>query len=337
MRVTNNMLANTFMRDMDNNLTNLKTIQEQLTSGKEIRRPSDDPFKVARAMQINTDINANKQYNENISDTANWLDTTDTALGQVGNILQRVRELMITSGNASYGNEERLAIKYEINQKIGELSQVLNTNYDGRYIFGGTRGTAKPVREALNGIGNSTIDYANRDGTGAATAIDQAMINKNLSIEISQGVTMEYNVTAGDILNFKASDGTIKSLNDTATTGLLSKIVNHLDGKMDDGTVPPVGTDPTNFLANGDLKDLTDAISSLLKTRSEVGAKTNRMESAKIKNEDETFNMTEVLSNTEDIDMTKKTMEFAIMRSVYTASLQTSAKVLQPTLMDYLR
>lgn len=61
------------------------------------------------------------------------------------------------------------------------------------------------------------------------------------------------------------------------------------------------------------------------------------MESAKDRNEEENFNMTEILSNTEDIDITEKTMQYATMQTVYMASLQTSAKVLQPTLMDYLR
>ena len=65
---------------MNNNIDNLQELQQQMTSGKEIRRPSDNPFKLARAMQLHSSINANKQYNENISDTINWLDTTDTAL-----------------------------------------------------------------------------------------------------------------------------------------------------------------------------------------------------------------------------------------------------------------
>jgi flagellar hook-associated protein 3 FlgL len=330
MRVTNKMLTNTFMRDMNLNMGNLKTLQSQMTSGKEISKPSDNPFKVARAMQLQSDINANKQYGENITDTTNSLDTTDTALGQAGNILQRVRELMISSGNAAYGPDQKLAIKYEINQKIGELSQVLNTNYDGSYIFGGTRGTAKPVRDYVDGTGNTVLEYANRAGTAVASAAEISMINAKISTEISQGVTMEYNVTAGDILNFKDKNGVDKSL-----STLLSKITNHLDGKSDDGSVVYAGA--TTDLVNIDLSDITDATTNLLKIRAEVGAKANRMESAKTKNDDENFNMTEVLSKTEDVDITQKTMEYATMQTVYNASLQTSAKVLQPTIMDYLR
>jgi flagellar hook-associated protein 3 FlgL len=333
MRVTNNMMSNSFLRDMNVNLSNMKTIQEQLTSGKEIRKPSDNPFKVARAMQINNDVNTNKQYNQNITDTTNWLDTTDTALGQAGDILQRVRELMVSAGNAAYGTDEKQAIKSEINQKVAELSQVLNTNYDGRYVFGGTRGTSKPVKEVTSSSGNTGLDFD--VSAGNATA-ETNMINSNLTIEISQGVTMDYNVSAMDILKFKNNSGTGKSLVDVAgVPGILTKLANHLDGKTDDGTA--VSATATSDITSGDLTDITDAITNLLRVRSEVGAKTNRMESAKAKNEDENFNLTEILSKTEDIDITQKTMEYATMQTVYNASLQTSAKILQPTLMDYLR
>lgn len=427
MRVTNKMLSNSFLNDMKTNLNNLKTLQQQMTSGKEIRRPSDDPFKAARAMQLHTDINTNKQYKENISDTLNWLDTTDTALDQTGNVLQRVRELLINAGNAAYGPDERKAIKDEINEKMGELTQILNTNFDGKYIFGGSRGTTKPMdtRKTIevsnsnyqggaitavnastkflsqgisvqiknvdeNGnvtelevlspegamvmapensvggkfsltigsekvdinIGKSTNNKAgdivslnpgdntqliyNKKNGGVLDSSDQElnMIKQKLSVEISQGVTMEYNVTAADVLEFKSEDGSIIKLTD-----VLKNISTHLDGKIENasGELEENAGTAIKALTEGDLKSITDAIGNLLRIRSEVGAKQNRMESALNKNIDENFNMTEILANTEDIDITEKTMEYATMQTVYMASLQTSARVLQPTLMDYLR
>ncbi|NLM35187.1 MAG: flagellar hook-associated protein FlgL [Clostridiales bacterium] len=338
MRVTNKMLSTSFLRDMNNNLANLQELQQQMTSGKEIRRPSDNPFKVARAMQLHSSINANKQYNENISDTINWLDTTDTALGQVGDVLQRIRELIVSAGNASYSENERRAIKDEINEKIGEIAQILNTNFDGKYIFGGTRGTTKPVDAAPDPSTNNTkLFYNSRSGTELdpnSTDVDVQnelnMIKGKMSVEISQGVSMEYNVTAADIIEFTSEDGTKYNLME-----LLTNITNHLDGKDNDGN--PDTDKALELLNKSDLKGITDTINNLLKIRSEVGAKQNRMDSAKLRNEEETFNMTEILSQTEDIDITEKTMQYATMQVVYMASLQTSARVLQPTLMDYLR
>ncbi len=460
MRVTNKMLSNSFLADMRTNLQYMQKLQQQMTSGKEIRRPSDDPFKVARAMQLHTDINTNKQYNENISDTINWLDTTDTALGQVGDVLQRVRELLISAGNAGYSENERRAIKDEINEKVGEVSQILNTSFDGKYIFGGTRGTTKPVdvvagssleaaksgtidlssitengelkdkveiKIGFDSDGNGTIEDSEKktitidehtkinsisdlaskinekidtdsnlkdkikvvpnivdkkfmfvnineaggetdknpnnkfvisDPSGISIDTDEAKFTANnsqntrimyykkgggelvdgaeynqiqgkLKVQISQGVVMDYNVTASEILEFKNSNGESLDLRD-----IFNKITNHLDGKGDDGVA--IDNNAIKELVNGDLQKLTDAMNNLLKIRSEVGAKQNRMDSAKDKNIDANFNMTEILSKVEDIDITEKTMEYATMQTVYLASLQTSAKVIQPSLLDYL-
>ena len=66
MRVTNQMMSTTYLKDLNKNLNNLNTLNKQLTTGKEISKPSDNPFKTARIMQMYSDISANKQYNENI-------------------------------------------------------------------------------------------------------------------------------------------------------------------------------------------------------------------------------------------------------------------------------
>jgi flagellar hook-associated protein 3 len=314
------MLVNSFLSDMKTNLSNMKSIQSQITSGKEINKPSDDPFKVARSMQLNSAINANKQYNQNIKDTGNYLDVTDTALNQSENVLQRVRELLIAAGNGTYETEEKLAIKNEISQKIAELSQDINTNFDGSYVFGGSRGTTKPLNE----------DCSYYIAAGTTDAAELNKIKAKLSTEISPGVEINYNVSASDIMEFTNENGDSINLKN-----LLSQIVNHLDGKSDDGAIADANAGAS--LGGKDLQGITDSINNILKIRSQVGANQNRMESAQFKNEDENYNLTDILSSIEDIDITQKIMEYSTMQTVYTASLQTSAKVIQPSLLDFLR
>lgn len=330
MRITNKMMTSSFLNDMQRNLNKMNKIQNQLTSGKEVRRPSDNPFIVARSMQLNGDISANEQYNSNIKDTINWLDATDTALGQLTDTMQRIRELMVSAGNAAYGEDEKNAIKDEINQRIEEVGTILNSSFDGKYIFGGSRATFKPVITEKNENGNNVISYAGKDGEIIDLNTDSYkekaqldMLDKKLSVEISKGVTMEYNVTSKQILEF--NDGVGESIN---IMSLLSDITNNISSK---------DLDESSKLTNENLKDITSSIDNLLKVRAEVGAKQNRMESAQLKNEEENFNLTEVLSANEDINFTEKTMQSATMQTIYMASLQTSAKVIQPSLLDYIR
>lgn len=331
MRITNQMMSKSFLKDLNRNQNYMKRINDQLTSGKEIRRPSDNPFKVARSMQLNSDINANTQYNENIKDTINWLDTTDTALEQLGNSLGRFRELMVSAGNAAYGSDEKRAIKDEMNEKVNEIAQILNTNFDGKYIFGGSKGSTKPIGTDKNIItGNNSIHLSGNNGE--VLSIDNLdedvqnqinMINKKLVVEISQGVTMDYNVSATDILLFKDKNGASINVMD-----LLKDITNNVASENPIDAAKITGEN---------LKVMDETVSNLLRIRAEVGAKQNRMESAGSQNEDQNFNLTDILSQTEDIDLAQKNIEAAVAQNVYMASLQVSAKIIQPSLLDFLR
>ena len=331
MRITNSMMTNGFMRNLNRNLTNFNRLNEQLTSGKEISKPSDNPFKVARSMQLHSDIQANEQYNTNIVDTINHLETTDTALEQFTNVMQRVRELTVSAGNAAYGSDERSAIKDEINEKVSEMAQILNTSFDGKYVFGGTKTSTKPLVDRVNPeTGNKELFYADKEGNPIdVNSQDQDMINQfgmidsKLTVEISQGVHVDYNVNASEVLEFKDSEGNSKSI-----MSLFNDIITNLDSDK---------TEDTSKLTGENLQGLDDVITNLLSVRAEVGAMQNRMDSAKTQNEDENFNMTQILSKNEDIDFAEKTMEVTVAQTVYTAALQTSAKIMQPTLMDYLR
>lgn len=450
MRVTNKMLSNNYLSDMNTNLQNLRKIQQQMSTGKNFSKPSDDPFNVARSMQIHSQINANTQYNKNITNVINWMDTTDTALNQLGNVFQTIREKLVSAGNAAYGSDERQKIKDEMNQRVAQMGQILNTSFDGEYIFGGTQGASKPVNTLTDANGNTILALSDKNGnsldllssvvsttvtaanwseksitfevtqsggttvscpitldhlsTDPAATIDDIISNLNSKInsystedapdvfplkgkisinktsdgkikfesltsdsvkitgtqvsdlttavgnqlpnyqlaniadkkktEISQGVLVEYNVSATDVMSFNNGDNISK---------LLTRIINHLDGKNEDGSAydssnnPNNYPDPTKALTDKDLSDLDKAMTQLLRVRSEVGSKQNRMDSAKEQNEQANIDMTEILSKNEDIDITEKTMEYANMQTIYLAALQTSAKVLQPTLMDYIR
>ncbi|BDB02570.1 flagellar hook-associated protein 3 [Clostridium botulinum] len=385
MRITNNMMANSFMSDMNNNLENLNRINQQLTSGKNFSKPSHDPAGVIRSMQLYTSIDANKQYNKNISNVINWLDVTDTALDQIGKQLGKIRDKLEEAGNPGFGETERKALKDEVNGIIASMSQTLNTTFDGKYIFSGTRVTSKPTGIEKNGKNNELVYLKNDQSVlllddtlkaiSAAEKLSGKSINeikdselldfkslvnkdpstltpeekikvdklsseeidalKNLSdedlkhlgeynqmnaklkAEISEGVVMEYNVTATEVLQ---GGGDLRQL--------LENIVKHLESD-----------DPNeiNKLYGEDLGNIDKALDNVLRIRAEVGAKQNRMDAAKEMNKETNFNMTEILSNIEDVNLVEKNMEFAILQSVYISSLQTSAKVLQPTLMDYLR
>lgn len=343
-RITNSMMTSRFLSNMKRNLNNMSTLQNQLASGKEILRTSQNPFVATRNKQLSNEISDNEQYNANIKDTSNWLDTTDTALAQAGNVMARIKELMVKAGNGAYSEDEIATIKNEVVEKSKELAQIMNTTFDGAYIFGGTKGTTKPVTVDTNG----NLAYADPDGngfgnasyTGTATTLPAAQLSNvknqlktSLKTEISQGVVVEYNKTATDIFQFNDSKLTPSNVN---VMDEISSLIKNL-GTLSDKNASVADKSTAKSYVNGDgLTKMDSIIQNLLSNRAQVGTMQNRMESAMQTNEDQNYNMTDILSSSEDIDFTEKTMEYAVMQTVYTASLQTSSKVLMNTIMDYI-
>ena len=146
MRITNNTLTGNYLRNLNRNLKAMQKYQNQLSSGKEVSRPSDNPMLVARIMQLDSNVRMNEQYEKNIGDALGWTDTADGALNVVTSTLQRARELIIYGANGTLSDTDRSALKDEVDTLQGQLMQVLNTNYDGRYIFGGQKTTEPPFQ-----------------------------------------------------------------------------------------------------------------------------------------------------------------------------------------------
>lgn len=227
-RITSNILTSNYLRNMRRNLNNMKTLQNQLASGKTIQKASENPYTASRSMQLNTEMSYNKQYNENIKDTSNWLDTTDTALSQIGNVFARIETLLVSAGNGSYGKDERAAIQDEIKEKVNEVSQILNTSFDGSYVFGGTKTNSKPTT-VVNGV----LQYANIEGDAISAYLDaagnvtsdsvssNALLAQNSSIYLDKSGKVTTASTATDgTANAKIIQGS--SLYVDKTTGVIS-------------------------------------------------------------------------------------------------------------------
>ncbi len=281
----------------------MQKYQNQLSSGKEVSRPSDNPMLVARIMQLDSNVRMNEQYEKNIGDALGWTDTADGALNVVTSTLQRARELIIYGANGTLSDTDRSALKDEVDTLQGQLMQVLNTNYDGRYIFGGQKTTEPPFQ----------IDEVSGKLTYSGD-------NSNIEREISKGVNIAIPTDGSGIT---VTEGTSLGNED------IGSLFRSISEALDSGN--------TEDLSGKLLGDIDKHLDNTIRFRSKMGAVYNRLESAKERNAAENLSMTELLSKSEDIDLAEKMMEFSTMRTVYQASLQTGAQILQPSLLDYIR
>ena len=298
MRVTNKMLSQTFLNNLTRNLNAMRKTQEQMSSFKKVSRPSDDPIAVTQILGMKTTLAEQAKHMQNMEDGIGWLEATDSALNNAGQVLKRAYELTVQAANGTNPEDSLRAIAKEIEQLSDELMQIANSSYAGRYIFGGTYTGKTPFELDVDG----NIIYKGNDET--------------LDWEIGAGVTMSINLTGQDV--FEADEGTKQSEIFT----VLSDLKNALES----------GGNVDNLLEN-----INEKLDHILEQRAVVGAKSRRMEMSLDRAEVVNLGLIELTSKLEDIDVAETSMYYAMQRATYEAALMTGAHILQPTLLNFLR
>src|SRR5699024_7934292 len=209
MRVTNSLMSKSYLRNLNRQTTKLQKYQDQLSSLKEVSRPSDDPLTVSKIIDLNNSINLNEKYQNTINDAIDWTNVQDSALGQASKSLGRIRTLMQSAANGTMSAEDRKAVKNDIEGEIGALVDALNTNFGGRYVFSGQHTTTKPFTISKNDEGVIAIEY--RKGNSNEE-------NPNLPREVSPGVSVDL-LTDGNKL-FEFDDTDLNELFDDILTAL---------------------------------------------------------------------------------------------------------------------
>lgn len=296
LRVTDGAITNRVLANLQGNLTRVGNLQEQLSSGKQISRPSDSPTGTVSALQLRGESRAVQQFSRNASDGLGWLGVIDTALEGAGNQTLKVRELVLqgmSAGTASTG-DAREAIAVEVDNLRKSLIGVANTKYLDRPVFGGTT-TGERAFDA-NG------QYAGDSGAVMRTVGDASKVRVDAS-----GV---------DIFGANGSPTQLFSVLESISANLRSGSTSGLDS---------------------DLQNLDVAIGTIKTNRADVGARTNRIETSRTAADDRLLNVKSQLSEIEDIDLPNTIMQMQLQQTAYQAALQATAKVIQPSLMDFLR
>jgi flagellar hook-associated protein 3 FlgL len=181
MRVTSGMSQRHVLSDLRRVQERLAAAQSQVSSGKRIEKPSDDPLGAERAMRLNDQLETNSAYRTAVDESRSWLDATDTALSSLGDIVQHARELTLQAANGATTPAGRQSIKLVIDQLAEQAKTTLNSAYDGRYIFSGTA--------------TDTAPYANATGDAYQGNADPVVR------QIGPGVSVQVNVTGDDVLS----------------------------------------------------------------------------------------------------------------------------------------
>lgn len=129
------MLNNNMLRNLHKSMGNMDNLQQQLSSGKKISKPSDDPVVAARGMFYRSSLMENDQYKRNVDEAQSWMDMTDSTMDEVGNVIKRIKELLVYSGDGAVSAQDLKTMGSEIQELKNHLGTLANQQVNGKYIF----------------------------------------------------------------------------------------------------------------------------------------------------------------------------------------------------------
>ena len=154
MRISTGMVYDSGVRSIQNRTASLLHNQQQISSGRRVLTPSDDPVAAARALEVDHAKGMNEQYGLSLGNAKDALGMVDNHLASVGDMLVRIRELAVQSGNAALTVSDRQAISSELRSRYEELIALGNsTDGTGQYLFSGYQGNTLPFSGSVaNGV-----------------------------------------------------------------------------------------------------------------------------------------------------------------------------------------
>lgn len=298
LRVTQRMMVNSSLTALQLGMGRLAQTQEQLSTGRLINRPSDSPTGTNEAMRIRAQLAADTQHSRNSQDALSWMGQTDSTLQSMLDQVHRARDLVLQgSSTGSNGPDARNALATELTQIRQSLLGLANTQHLDRPIFGGTTGGTDAYVE----------DPVTKDVTfaGADFAVSRT---------VKDGVSVPINVTGPQAFSTASGDDLFTVMADAITQ---------------------MTSNPT---ALGGSLDRLDAVASQMKSAlADLGTRYGRVQSAMSSLQDTSLNNQNRLSEVENVDVAKAVLDLQMQQVAYQASLGATARVLQPSLMDFLR
>lgn len=297
MRITQSMMNSSMMSNLQTNYRRLDKTQEQLMTQRRLNRPSDDPVGVSSALKYRAEISSTTQFNENVQDADSWMKFSDTVMTEATQIVQRLSELAVEGGTDTVPADARKNIAAEVEELYKQLVSLGNSQFKGKYIFNGERVNEQPYPD---------------DPANEPYSLDQGVVEYQIGAGIYVGVN-----TNGDKIFGVSGD----------PNGLFKVVDNLKQALLGDSTAGIQAAIPA----------LQKNLENIITTQAEVGGKQNRLEFTLNRLDDLNLNYISLQSKAEDVDMPSVISDLKTAESIYQASLDTMARIIRPSLMDFLR
>lgn len=371
MRITDSMIRERILYNMNSALTKVQVAQTQIATGKRVLKPSDDPIAIAKSTNLRALLRDNEQYQRNIDDALGWLETTELAVSSMLEVITEIKEIAVDGASDTKDASERATLAAQVDTLIERLIDSANTIYDGRFVFAGTYTLTTPYSlqysvsgEAVVFTDGQWLELGNaRIVSGSVTVTDGG------ATTFVEGTDYEIDYDSGRIRRLAGGSmnpgvGYVISY-DTETTSQVELMVPDTQGDLNreiaEGVYEPVNVggeevlnssvdifslfiDVKNSLFRNDgtavnqaLDKIDSAVNQVSSSLGMIGATRRGFDLARAKLDTENTNFKALISSLEDIDLAEVMVRFEAERTAYEAALAASATMLNTSLLDFLR
>ncbi|MCX8052612.1 MAG: flagellar hook-associated protein FlgL [Armatimonadetes bacterium] len=298
MRTSLNQQIQTQMRYLDVAGAKLVEAQTRAISGKRILKPSDDVAGTNRALSLRTTISNVDQFTNNIEVCRPLLAATESAVADLARATRSVRDIAVAAANPDFTGETRSAYIAQLDDILGRMVDIANSKHLDHYLFSGTATNTAPLAAQA---GPNPYLYQGNSGTRRA--------------QVLSWVSLPINIPGDKLFNFDGSAG-------AGTTDLFTMVA-QLKEAIRKGDAAAVSAQLDNVDAN---------LNNLLACQAQLGSWISRMDKAKETLAQKKTKLQEILSDTEDVDITKAVVELKSQENVYQAALIISSRMLDLSL-----
>ncbi|UCV08877.1 flagellar hook-associated protein FlgL [Dechloromonas denitrificans] len=319
MRISTSMIFNNGTNGIQNLQSDWYKLQNQMSTGRRILSPADDPIGASEALLVSQSQGVNQQFLDNQATARSQLNYVETTLGSVTDNMLSIVELASDAGNTTYSAAQRSMVAEELKQRMSSLIGLANTrDGTGLYIFSGYQSTTEPFQintAAAAGVAHSlgANTYVNYSGDAGKTEL-QVSASKTMA-------TAESGLDA--FVQVKDAQGVV------TTKSLFDGVQNMVE--ILDGTRPYTTADYTQA-----LKDINSSLNHVATVRASVGARLNALDSLTSAGEDVGVLYDTRLSELQDLDYTKAISDFSRVQMQLEAAQLTFKQTSQMSLFNIL-
>jgi flagellar hook-associated protein 3 FlgL len=318
-RITNNYLTQQSLTFLNNNLSNTSALQQKLSSGQNINKPSDDPVGLVRVLDLSNTLRTDQRYSKNIQDSISEANTTDSVMSSMVDLIQRAQEITTQAANFTTGTDGRKSIGLEVDQIIDQMVQLGNTDIGGKYIFGGMKTDSPPFMRS-----GDNITYS-----GTASNLDWQR-----NVEIAKGVQISVNTNGNDLLGNSTVTTAGPPLPSTFSAGSQGIFKTLVELKTDLNA----SSDPNQLTEiQARLDELTTNMNTVVGKQAIVGAVSNRLDLSQGRIDDRKSVLTQQYASLQNVDTASTIADLNSEQNTMEASLNVTARVLQNSLLSYLK